>query len=230
MSLIDTNARLIQQKKQELLQRLNPSQAFLETLTTLPLDISLAVAMAIVNDYGLERLSSEADGVTLTDLAGDTFLTYGASWLKLAIYAQRNDVAKALLEMGADADGRDAQMGLTCLHIAVVMKNRAAINLLIQYGAVLDLFDTQSDVTPLQSAAFWGHTDAIEVLVAKGASIELPNLAGWNALKYFVEMGSPKVARHIVDEGKRTRVLEHTKKLLTPKQQSNNAESIPINV
>lgn len=211
-------------KKQELLQRLNPYLAFLETLTTLPLGISLAVAMAIVNDYGLERLSSEADRVVLRDLAGDAFLTFGAGWLILAIYAQRNDVAKALLEMGADANGRDAQRGLTCLHIAVVMNNRASINLLIQYGAVLDLFDTQDDVTPLQSAAFSGHTDAIEVLVAKGASIERTNGAGWNALKYFDGMGSPKVSRNIVGEGKRDRLLGRIQDLLKPKQQPNSAE------
>lgn len=107
--------------------------------------------------------------------------TAGLSLLQNAINLGYMEVAKTLLELGANPDFQDVtQSGMTPLHYACYRGNISAVKLLLGYGANPDLQD-KSGYTPLHRAAFEGALEICKTLIEAGADPCIRNRKGQQA-------------------------------------------------
>ena len=80
------------------------------------------------------------------------------------------DVARLLIEHGAEVDARD-EFGTTPLHAAVVRGSLDVVRLLIELGADIEA-KSADGVTPLHVAAFYNLLGVARILIEKGANTE----------------------------------------------------------
>eukprot|EP00744_Colponema_vietnamica_P009394 GILI01013360.1.p1 GENE.GILI01013360.1~~GILI01013360.1.p1 ORF type:complete len:411 (-),score=41.46 GILI01013360.1:118-1221(-) len=151
--------------------------------------VAIKDIMEVITDCGVENRAVVEDGamkskngfvINVLDYEGPTPLI-------LAIHAGRNDVVKALLDLGANHDiifGRTT--GNTPLIVAAVDSNLDAIELLLGCGADL-LKPNMSFFTALHQGAYNGHTKIIEALVREGASLTAKNYFGHTAQQTFAD-------------------------------------------
>jgi len=93
-------------------------------------------------------------------------------------------VAKALLEKGADINGRSA-CGWTPCHYAVkVLRNESALKFLLENGADINKKTIQHGFTPLHMASDNNDLNLIKILVNNGAKLNEKNNEGNTALHY----------------------------------------------
>ena len=67
---------------------------------------------------------------------------------------------------------REAEAGLTPLHVAARLDDVALARVLLDYGANLEAVNTHTFSTPLKYAVFYGKTDMVRFLVERGADLE----------------------------------------------------------
>lgn len=91
--------------------------------------------------------------------------------LMTAINAKQVDMAKFLVESGADVNYSGNQ-GLNALILSAGVMPVEFIGYLLEKGAKIDAADEQGG-TPLHWAAYHGRTDAIEFLLSKGADLKI---------------------------------------------------------
>ena len=89
--------------------------------------------------------------------------------LHLAAWAGNLGAVVALLQAGADPNGRAEPNGRVALHWAA---DAAIVDMLVNYGAKLELRTGTNGYTPLHVAAERSRTGAIEALIGRGADIE----------------------------------------------------------
>jgi ankyrin repeat protein len=97
----------------------------------------------------------------------------GFTALHLAVLNGHREVAKLLLEQGAQVDVNCApgQLGDAALHIAVGRGDRNLVELLLDKGAHPNVRDFRNR-TPLHEAATRGATEIAQLLIDRGAGIE----------------------------------------------------------
>jgi len=105
--------------------------------------------------------------------------------LSLAIFLNRYEIIKFLIENGADVNKRGNKYGEVPLHLAMFCKKpiryRVA-NMLIAKGAKVNMKSKHHD-TPIIFKAVWQNdTKMIKILVSKGADINAKNDLGWTPL------------------------------------------------
>jgi ankyrin repeat protein len=104
----------------------------------------------------------------------------GCTPLTWAINEKCDDsLIRALLDLGADPDGRRAESGSPLLR-AIEKKNHAAIALLLEKGANPE--KTASGNYPLHAAAGWEDRIAFKMLLDAGGGIDTADAAGRTAL------------------------------------------------
>ena len=81
------------------------------------------------------------------------------------------EVAKELLDRGADPNATKANTGATALMGASHSGHLEVAKLLIDYGAVIDQRDAQG-ATPLFIATFQGRLEVVKLLLDRGATID----------------------------------------------------------
>lgn len=97
----------------------------------------------------------------------------GASPLYLAVIGQHYDIAKMLIDQGADVNAVNAKaIGATPLMIAASRQNLDITLLLLDNGADVDLVDVNNDPA-INWAAYYGYTDMVEFLISRGASTNI---------------------------------------------------------
>ena len=116
-----------------------------------------------------EHLAKEPEAVNAA--APDGFRPLG-----LAAYFGRLDVAKALLDLGAEPDAPAVNLSRVCpIHSAAAHRDAdrslALCQLLLEKGADPNLKQA-GGWTPLHQAAAHGRTDVVKLLLAHGASTE----------------------------------------------------------
>ncbi len=94
----------------------------------------------------------------------------GYTPLHLASQSGHGEVARTLLEAGADANAYTTT-GVSSLHFAAQADAAEAIRALIEHGAEVDARDTFSSRTPLMFAAYRGAVDATKALVSADADV-----------------------------------------------------------
>jgi len=95
----------------------------------------------------------------------------GWSALHLAAMEGHKDIAKLLIEKGADVSAKSKSgSGSTPLHVAAYKGYRDVAELLIAGGADVNAKD-ERDFLALHLAAGFGHKDIVELLIEKGADV-----------------------------------------------------------
>lgn len=129
----------------------------------------------------------------------------GASPLHWAAIEDRPDMAKLLLERGADVNASDNH-GMTPLHKAADFNRRAVAELLLANGADIGARGVKYRallVTPLHVAAEAGFPEIVEALLNAGANVDAPT-GGANAvtgLHMSASRGHFNVARLLLQRG-----------------------------
>jgi ankyrin repeat protein len=126
---------------------------------------------------------------------------YGDPMLLLAVRKEQTDVARALIDGGADVN-RPGVEGKTPLHVAVGDENSTdLLRLLLERGADPDAHSAEG-WTPLLNATSWGYADQALVLLEHGAD---PNKtpSGWKstALHYAIAKDMTEVVRALLERG-----------------------------
>ena len=132
-----------------------------------------------------------------------------ASPEQLCAAARRGDVdaLAAMLDAGADCNGRRAVDGMTALHEAAAAGALAAAQLLLERGArvaaalQVAVDNEHFDWQPLHFAAAGGHAPLVELLLARGADVDAD---GFNRRTPFLEAawcGHTGAVRAFLDAG-----------------------------
>ncbi len=119
--------------------------------------------------------------------------------LHLAAWAGNLGALVALLQAGADPNGRAEPNGRVALHWAA---DAAIVDMLVNYGAELELRTGTNGYTPLHFAADRSRPGAIEALIRRGANIEALTAAYkvtplWLAAKF----GNTAAVRVLISAG-----------------------------
>ena len=99
--------------------------------------------------------------------------------LMIAIYTEQNDLARRLINRGAETD----RYGWTPLHYAATKSNLDMVKLLLGRGADINA-DSPNNSTPLMMAAWMGNTDTIRYLIQRGALVWERNDLNMTALEF----------------------------------------------
>ena len=102
--------------------------------------------------------------------------------LHMAAIKGHFEIAKLLIQNGADIDAKSEYHKETPLHFAVLYGYSKIAELLLQNGADVDAQDNRKN-TPLHEAAIEGYPEIVEVLLKHGARKDLKNWQGRTPLK-----------------------------------------------
>lgn len=110
-----------------------------------------------------------------------------------AVRADHKDVAKLLIEKGADVSSAHL-LYYVCMH-----DHRDLAEFLIRKGA--DVNSKYWRETPSFYAVWGGHTDVLELLLAHGADANAKDRDAWSLLHYAAGSGSTDMTRLLLDKG-----------------------------
>jgi ankyrin repeat protein len=163
----------------------------------------------------------------------DPETSYGP--LAFAVHNDEVELARCLLEVGADAN-RVEDNGKTALHIAVEVRSTELLSLLLKYGAKPDVVNTvdggsplrlacakgqleaarmlldasadpnfDENLLPLHSAAGFDRTTVVELLLDRGADIEKSSPDGLTPFLHCVSFGHLETTILLHKRGANTR-------------------------
>lgn len=112
----------------------------------------------------------------------------------------RDDLIPALIEVGADIEGRDAR-GYTALILASYNGNETTTALLLSLGAAVDAADGERGNTALMGISFKGYPAIARVLIDAGADVNVRNGAGQTALMTAVLFGQVQIIDMLMAAG-----------------------------
>ena len=127
---------------------------------------------------------------------GATLLHYvaanGVEGYRQRTPANAVEIARALLEAGADANALAAMYGGQCSVMSMLVSSSppaeagvqvALIDLLVDHGASVEPHGSGNWMSPLQTALIFGFTEAARALVRRGAKVDLASAAGLGSLE-----------------------------------------------
>lgn len=118
-----------------------------------------------------------------------------------AIRHNQGDIARLLLEYGADVDGYDARTYGTPLTIAVQRKNADIVKLLLDYGAKVDVAAPFRGI-PLVTAATDNRAGIVKLLLDHGAEVDVEvDMQFRTALTAAAARGATQIVKLLLDYG-----------------------------
>ncbi len=108
--------------------------------------------------------------------------------LLVATHLSHDDIAKVLLEAGANPNALDRQR-YDLITIAAVNNDVEMIKLGLEYGADPSNITSPYDGTALIAAAHLGHVETVQTLIDAGAPLDHINNLSWTALIEAVVLG-----------------------------------------
>ena len=130
----------------------------------------------------------------------DTTWTAARTPLHAAIRGQRPEVARLLIERGADVNARDRD-GVSVLSTAALLGQTEIATLLIDRGADLREDVDRRGLGPLHMAASRGHAEVVSLLLARGAPLEGRQPEGVTPLHLAASRGRLAAAQVLVTAG-----------------------------
>jgi len=116
-----------------------------------------------------------------------------------AVLNKHIDVAKFLLDKGAEIDARDED-GETALGVAADDGNVRIARLLVSRGANINVKNSCGD-TPLTEASEEGNLDVVKLLISSGANINSLDEHGYTPLHRAAEKGRKEIVEFLVSKG-----------------------------
>lgn len=108
---------------------------------------------------------------------------HGLTALQIAAMKNYMDIAKYLIEKGADVNTR-SETGFTPLHTAAMFGSAQVGKILLENGADINAATADSLATPLICAAQNGHSEMVRLLLENGADVKPKNSGGEEALGF----------------------------------------------
>ena len=146
---------------------------------------------------------------------------YGTTPLHWAARKGHTDVAKLLIEHGADVNAKEDYRGETPLHWA---KDANIAQVLIEHGADVKA-KSRWDTTPLHEASSMGHTDVAKLLIDHGADMNAKDKDGRTPLLWAAYNGHTDVVKILKEASsaalrseKRAKIEESKKEFQTERQ------------
>lgn len=129
----------------------------------------------------------------------DAGFTMGSKTLHYAVDAARVDLARDLVQRGADLEGKD-ERGYSPLILAAFKGRTAVLRILLEGGADAMAQDRHGN-SALMFAAQWGDLEAVRLLLAAGADIRARGQNGYTALKIAKLCSQLEVAQFLEARG-----------------------------
>ena len=123
-----------------------------------------------------------------------------ATPLIIAVMHNHVEVAKYLLQKGADISLTTESNKRKALHIASQYGSVEAIEMLLSYDSRPDLRDGEGN-TPLACAAACGQIEAVNCLLKHGADPSLKGENGWSILHFAAQSGNVIIIETMVSKG-----------------------------
>ncbi len=115
------------------------------------------------------------------------------------------EVARLLVEAGAELEFEEEETGMTALCVAAREGHLETLKVLLDAGAD-KLHSDLASAAPLHAAAAQGRLEVVKELIARGVPVDLPsekkddNLGGITPLIYAALGGHSEVARYLVEQ------------------------------
>jgi uncharacterized protein len=143
------------------------------------------------------QLSRVKEFVEANPVAAKSYSPDGFPVMALAAVFEHQDVARYLLEKGADVNATATNgSGYTALTGAVANGHAAIAKWLAENGADVN-YRYANGYSPLLTAAANGHLEIVKMLLSKGADLHTRTDDGKNALNFAEERSHKEVAEHL---------------------------------
>ena len=110
-------------------------------------------------------------------MSADTKIDFGESLLGRAAYLGHIEIARLLLDRGADVNYND-DTGYTALKLAAEEGHLEMVRLLLDAGADMTICGGLDAGNPLHKAAQCGHVAVVRLLLERGADPNAPDMDG----------------------------------------------------
>lgn len=132
---------------------------------------------------------------------------HGKTPLHIAAKRGLLDIAKFLLDKGADIDAQENKFGRAPLHLAAAKGHLDIVKYLIEKGADVDVYQGGwSYSTALHLAAQKGHLDIVKYLIEKGANPKATDGGGKTPLQRATQKGHSDIVEYL--KGKVPQITE----------------------
>jgi ankyrin repeat protein len=128
----------------------------------------------------------------------DSANRYGVTPLMAAALWGRSEIARFLLNSGAEFDAKESSFGCNALIFACLSGKREVVKLILERGADPNVPDV-SGRTPLMAAASVGSASVVETLLAHGADSGARNNVGVTASDLAYRNGHKKLAERLMN-------------------------------
>ena len=169
-----------------------------DSLDMVKLLIDQGADMNAKNSYGRTPLNSALIGSRVRKLLIDRGAG-GATPLHRAAIGSRFDVAKQLIERGADVNATIID-GSTPLHLATGKSALDVAKLLVDRGADVNA-TSNAGYTPLHCAVFQQSLDVAKLLIDRGADVNATSNAGYTPLYSVIYRDDLDMAKLLIDRG-----------------------------
>ncbi|MCB9492800.1 MAG: ankyrin repeat domain-containing protein [Epsilonproteobacteria bacterium] len=173
-------------------------------------------AIYAYNTYWINENLAAIDQLITSNAANlDDFNDEGYAPLHIAVFENRFDVVKKLVDAGADVNRQDFFDWTPLLH-AINGRNRKTANFLVEHGADINMPIKHGECA-LHFAIRWGIMH-VEFVLEYKADINVADNAGWTPLHGAAAYKNPELVKLLLDHGadrKRTDLKKRTPQELT---------------
>lgn len=142
---------------------------------------------------GLHAAAAKGDVTEIEKLVGarapiDARDGHGRTPLHVAAFMHKNDAARALMRLGADANALEAQQ-YDIVTIAAVADDVPMLKIALAGGCKATNITSPYHGTALIAAAHLGHDEVVRTLIAAKAPLDHVNNLGWTAVIESIVLG-----------------------------------------
>ena len=125
---------------------------------------------------------------------------FGNTALHRCVNSNHPDIARMLIDAGADVNMQDDKRGQTALHECVNSNHLDIARMLIDAGADVNIQD-RGGSTALHRCAEQNRPEIVKMLIDAGADLNIQRNDGFTALYVCAYWKNPEIARMLIDAG-----------------------------